>query len=132
MFLKNKKYLPRLLSLFIISLFILPLLTNAALVNCGGGNSQPPCDFKAFISMINGIINWIISIAGIIFAVSFIYGGFLYMTSGDNPGNKSKATKILWSTLKGFVIILISWLIVYTLLTTLTGSSTGTIFKFIK
>ena len=128
--------------------FVLPTMTLAAnaytpLILCGNhpsidnaGKLAGSCSFGDFIDTINRIINWIISIAGVIFTVSCIWGGFLYLTSGDKPANRDKAKDILWNTLKGFVIILISWLIVYTLLNTIipndgTSVYRGSIFKFI-
>jgi hypothetical protein len=131
-FLKNKKFLTSVVSLTLLFILIIPVLTNAALVNCGTTTSNP-CKFTDFIALINGIINWIISIAGVIFAVSFIYGGFLYMTSGEKPANKEKAKSLLWNTLIGFVIILVSWLIVYTILNSLVpaGTEGNSIFKFL-
>jgi hypothetical protein len=98
------------------------------LVPCDGVKVK--CDFNAFVLMINKIISWIIGIAGVIFAITLIYGGFLYMTSGDNPGNKTKATDMMWNTLKGFVIILTAWLIVYTILKTLAPNYPA-LFEFI-
>ena len=100
------------------------------LVPCDGVTYE--CDIDAFIRMINGIIKWIISIAGVIFAISFIYGGFLYLTSQGDEGKKGKAKDVLWSTLKGFVIILVAWVIVYTLLNTLVNKdSLPDVLKFI-
>jgi hypothetical protein len=99
------------------------------LVPCEG-TANDPCNFEEFVRMINMIIKWIISIAGVIFAITLIWGGFLYMKSGDNPGNKSKATGMMWNTLKGFVIILTAWLIVYTILKTL-APNYPSLFEFI-
>ena len=139
----NKKFFASALSFFLLFLFILPFLTQAAdtrLINCGDnptynattGKIEGECDFKDFIKLINDIINWIIGIAGVIFTISAIYGGFLYVTSGVNAGNKEKAKGILGNTLIGFIIILTAWLIVYTLVTMLVNDSIkGTITKFI-
>src|SRR3989339_477969 len=102
---------------------------TTGLVLCGNPD-QPACDFSYAVLMINKIIDWIIGMAGGIFTVSFIYGGFLYMTSGTKLGDKEKAKKILWNTLYGFVIILVSWLIVYTLLNYLVPKDSS-IFQFI-
>ena len=132
-FLNNKKFLAGTLSLFLLLVLILPVLSLAAatgkdaigdgLINCGNtvtnGVFKNPCDFSDFIKLINDIINWIIGLATVIFTISAVYGGFLYTTSGMNPGNKEKAKSILWSTLIGFVIILVAWVVIYTILNTL-------------
>jgi hypothetical protein len=133
----NIKY--ALLFIFSLVAIILPSISFAALVNCGNsvvgtdGVTTIPnsCGFDDAVFMINGTINWIIGLAGVIFTISFVYGGFLYMTSGINPGNKAKAKSLLWNTLLGFVIMLTAWLIVYTLLTYLVPSD-STIFRFIR
>jgi len=134
----NKKNLANITSIFILSIFVVPALSYGAdpLIQCGiadaSGKIANPCGFDDFIGTINRIINWIISIATIIFAISFIYGGFLYTTSAGDTGQQQKARDILWSTLKGFVIILIAWLIIYTILKQLIGSEGQSIFNFIK
>ncbi len=71
--------------------------------------------------------------AGVIFTIMAIYGGFLYMTSGGDSSKKGKAKDILLNTLLGFGIILVSWLIVYTILTYLVKNTGGnqSIFKFL-
>ena len=137
-FLKNKKFLARTVSLLLLFVFLFPVLiyaegspTNAGprLVRCGNAGADGKtvmCTFDDLIALINRIIDWIIGISGTIFAVSLIYGGFLYMTSGDKPGNKEKAINILWNTVKGFVIILVAWLIVQTILKTLATDSAET------
>lgn len=138
---KNRKLFSGAISLLFLFVLLMPVLTHAALVNCSISNTTGiigdnkvggGCDFTDFIQLINDIINWIIGIAGVIFTLMAVYGGFLYMTSGDNPGNKGKAKSILWNTLLGFVIILTAWLIVYTLLNFLVDpSQKGSVFKFI-
>ena len=137
----NKKFLAGIVSFFLLFVLIIPVLANAALIDCNIATTTPtaanpsgfvkPCDFNTFVETINRIINWIISIAGVIFTISAIYGGFLYMTSGTSLGDKEKAKSILWSTLIGFVIILCAWLIVYTILRYLVGESSD-VLRFLK
>jgi hypothetical protein len=114
----GKKFLAGLATSVFLTVIIFPFIIHAQvytpLITCDGSAAKP-CNFAAFILTINRIINWIISIALVIFTISAIWGGFLYMTSGAKPGNKEKAKSILWSTLSGFVIILVAWLIVYTI-----------------
>lgn len=105
------------------------------LVTCGDPG-QFPCDFNAFILMLNNIIDWIIGISVIIATISFIWGGFLWLTSGAKPANKDKAKDILLNTLWGFLLILTAWLIIYTILTYLTPANIegkpNSIFQFLK
>jgi hypothetical protein len=131
----NKKSLVSILSLLLLFVLFLPFISSAAnaytpLITCDGSTAKP-CNFDAFIGTVNRIINWIISMAGVIFTISLIYGGFLYITSGGDSGKKSKANGILWNTLIGFVIILASWLIVYTVIKALAADTSG-IMRFLK
>ena len=123
----SKKILAGAVPLLVLFILVVPFFTSAKLVTCDG----PDCDFDKFIEMINGIINWIIGIATVIFTISAVWGGFLYVTSGMNPGNKEKAKGILWNTLIGFVIILVGWVIVYTILYALVPEN-STVFNFLK
>lgn len=132
---KNKKIITIIFSFtlllpsFVLAQMSASTIPDTGLVPCGNPG-QPSCDFTMFVFMVNNIIQWIISIAGVIFTISTIYGGFLYVTSGENPGNKAKAKSILWSTVIGFVIILVSWLIVYTILINLVPNNSS-VFQFI-
>jgi len=143
-FLLNKKILASFASLALLLVLVSPVLVGAAnvddgiekgLVRCGNtminGVLKNPCDFTDFVALINGIINWIIGIAGVIFTISAVYGGFLYMASGTSLGDKERAKKILTSTLWGFVIMLCAWLIVYTLLRYLVGEKSD-VLQFLK
>lgn len=141
MILNNKKFLPALVSVLVFFAFVLPILSLAdGLVPCGDapvvtdGKITGGCDVNSFITLINNIINWIIGIAGVIFTITAIYAGFLYMTSGDDSGKKGKARDMLVNTLVGFVIILVSWLIVYTIIKNVVPDTDeqNLIMKFIK
>lgn len=140
-----------LIPILLLVVLFLPTFSQAALINCGNttfdsdledptnslsnkATIDNPCDFKDFVETLNGIINWIISIAGIIFTLTLVYAGFLYMLSGDNPGKKTEAVDMMWNTLKGFLFILTAWLIIYTILNVLIPENSvyrGSIFKFI-
>lgn len=142
----NKKLLAGLLSAFLLIIFILPVFVSAGdpddgvgkgIVRCGNtvkdGKFVNSCDFIDFIALINDIINWIIGMAGVIFTISAIWGGFLYMTSGTSVGSKEKAIKILTTTMYGFILLLVGWLIVYTILDFLVPKEEGanSIFQFL-
>jgi hypothetical protein len=133
---KNKKIISNLLSVFILTIFILPTLVMSQqiqIITCGNSTSTM-CGYADFVGTINNIVDWVIASAGVIFTISAIWGGFLYIFSGTNPSYKAKAKSILWSTIIGFIIVLCSWLIVYTLLGFLVDKGTPSgqsIFKFI-
>jgi hypothetical protein len=129
-----------LISLALLLVFLFPVLSLAnpylPLIQCGHKDASGvmnTCDFNDAVDTINRIINWIISLAGVIFTVSAVWGGFLYLASGTSLGDKERAKKILWNSLLGFVIILSAWLIIFTLLNALVAKNApgDSIFRFI-
>jgi hypothetical protein len=119
---------------FVLLIILLPFISNADLITCGGPTTgEKACDFNSFVGTLNGIIDFIIKTSFVIFTLTFIWGGFLYVTSGVKPGNKDKAKTVLWSTFSGFIIMILAWLIVHTILVYLVDDGAGyeSIFKFI-
>ena len=55
------------------------------------------------------IINWALTLLGLICLVLILYGGFLWMTAGGNEERVGKAKKILGGAIIGLVIILASY-----------------------
>lgn len=79
-----------------------------------------PCDFKGLMMQLQHIIN-IAMVAGIILAIiGLTYAGFLYITG--IPKNITKAHDIFPALIKGFIIMLSAWFIVYQIIEWLTGS----------
>jgi len=78
------------------------------------------CDFDAIISMINHAINYFtIFLATPLFAIIIVYAGGLYISAVGDPGNVTKAKKIIKNSLIGYVIVLVSWLVIKTILVSL-------------
>lgn len=126
------------ISVIIFSLFLLntfskayaqetpPRLDYSGLVKCDGvvndeknadGTLKEPyrqtlCNFATLIDTITKLINWLFLITVPIVTVLFAYAGLLYLT-GSQP-NIGKAKAIFLSVAKGFIIMLIAWLAVYT------------------
>lgn len=61
--------------------------------------------------IVAGIINIFLSLLGIIALGLFVYGGFLYMTSGGAPERVDRAKQLMINATIGLVIILSSWAI---------------------
>lgn len=70
------------------------------------------CTFTDFIDFIIGIIDFLIRIGVPIAIILFSYAGFLYLTSGAKPAQRSQANNIFVSVFVGFVIMLSAWLMV--------------------
>lgn len=77
------------------------------------------CGYNDLIFGIQNIITWLIGIATSLGAILFAYAGFLYLTAGSDQNKVSRAKSIFRYVIKGFIIILLAWLIVYTILSVL-------------
>ena len=111
----------KLISLFIISLFIVPFLAlnqASATVNDlgvgfvdgteGGGNAIVLGD-RDPRSMATQIINTALTILGVLSVVIILLGGFKWMTAAGNEDKVNSAKKILGAGIIGLVIILAAW-----------------------
>ncbi|MBI5126475.1 MAG: hypothetical protein HZA80_01800 [Candidatus Taylorbacteria bacterium] len=98
-----------------------------SLVQCDGVVSKPgevKCDFSALIKQVQFLISWMFRI-GVTLAVGlFAYAGILFMST--DPKNITKAREIFPNIVKGFVIMLLAWLIVRTILLWLAAPGFGT------
>jgi hypothetical protein len=104
-----------------IGVFALPILASAAgLVPCGG-RGEPECGLEHLIGLGNNIITFLIGLATLVAVILLAIGGFKLVISQGNPGAMEDAKKRIWNVLIGFLIILLAWLVVETILTLLTG-----------
>jgi hypothetical protein len=85
----------------------------------------PACDFGTLILLINNIIYDLIFISSLLATAAFAYAGFKLLTSGGDEGALKDAKKIFTTTLKGFLWILVAWLLVYTITNGLLGANSG-------
>ena len=93
------------------------------LVPCSGTDCTT-CDV---ISLGNNVVQWLIGILFVIFALLAAYAGFELVTSGGNPAAKTSAKKKLTNAIIGFIIVLAAWLIVDTFMRTLLSGTGGKI-----
>ena len=93
------------------------------IVKCDG--TDIPCDFNAFIGLGNSIIKFLIEIGAFLGAISFAWAGWLYVTSGGNPGTIDKAKDIFWKVIVGFILMLAAWLIIKLVIASLGYKGTG-------
>jgi len=102
----------------ILFLFFAPFLVFAEDTGASGGfvyecSGKPgECDFNDLIGAVQKAVTW-----GSTFAIAFsvvviAYAGFMYMTSGANPGQRTKANEMLKKVAIGISLILAAWLIV--------------------
>ncbi|QSH39631.1 hypothetical protein JXR01_01290 [Candidatus Kaiserbacteria bacterium] len=100
------------------ALLIVPLGVFAqGIVPCNG----PDCDWGSLVTLGQNILNLIVSIAVISSAVMFAYAGWLFFSDTGNASNVEKGKKIFGAVVIGLIIVLVAWLVVNTILVTLTG-----------
>lgn len=93
-------------------------LDYSGLVQCDGvinpdeKGRQRICDFNALLNTVKYIINWLFIISIPIATVAFAYGGLLYLSGSQ--GKISTAKSIFTSVATGFIIMLIAWVAVVT------------------
>lgn len=111
-------------------LLLVPAFAGAAplpdrIVPCDGVG-QRPCTCADLTTVAQNIINTSIFVAVFLSAILFAWAGWK-MISGKSTGTSediSGAKEILWNVIVGLVIIIAAWLIVDTIVKTLTASGT--------
>ncbi len=118
-----------LLTLFLLIFTILPVISSAqsGLVPCGT-ESYPkghekeyqlvnPCGYAHIFDLINGVVNFLLMVIALpLAAIMFAYAGFLFMFSGVQPEQRTKAKKIFGNVALGFILAIAAWLIIHTIL----------------
>ena len=111
-------------------MLIMPIVSFAqtgwtGLVPCSNtpatdGTIPEPCDFNAFLALINTVIHFILFYMAVpIAAIMFFYAGYLMVTSGGSSESKTKAKSIFSNTVLGLVFAAGAWLIIMTILSIL-------------
>lgn len=116
--------------LAILTIVVIPLFTSAqSIVPCGNladpntGVVSNPCTFNDFIITVGRIVNGIIIIISAWAAVSFMYAGYAYLTSGGNQEKVSYAKGIFWKVFLGYIIILGAWAFIHMIEITLMANT---------
>ena len=119
-----KKVAKILIFLLIFAILTMPLLSLAAepLVQCGtqvdaNGKVTNPCGFTDFLSLVNRVITFVLfDLALPIAAIMFAWAGFLMVTAGGSTERVGKAKRIFTNVAIGFIIAVIAFLVVRTIL----------------
>jgi hypothetical protein len=88
------------------------------IVQCGG-EGEEMCDACDAFSLISRGLVYLISLIGIILTVVIMWSGIKIATSAGNMSAVSEAKNLLWNAIIGFVIILVAWLAIDTVMKTL-------------
>ncbi|OGI94941.1 hypothetical protein A2917_01920 [Candidatus Nomurabacteria bacterium RIFCSPLOWO2_01_FULL_42_17] len=103
----------------------IPEVSNTGLVPCNNtpavdGTIAQPCDFNAFMNLINIVIKFILfSLVLPIAAIMFFYAGLKMVTSGGSAEARGKAKSIFTNAVLGLAIAVGAWLIIRTILSIL-------------
>ena len=109
--------------------YSLAALDYSRLVKCDGvvtegeDSRQNPCDFAALIDMVNSTINWLFLITIPVVTVLFAWSGLLYMSGKE--ANIKKARAMFTAVGIGFIIMLVAWAGVYTLVSWFAEEDSG-------
>lgn len=86
---------------------------GSGLVPCDGTD----CRFEHIGIMINRIIKYIVYyIYPVVFTISLVWAGILFLTAAGKEGQVTKAKKIIQVLIYGLIIMLMAWLVIYNLL----------------
>jgi len=124
--------------LFAAFLFVAPLAAHASGIPYFGpivptDASACAAGWGAVITVVNNIIAVALTIAIVFIAPLFIaWAGFLYLTSGASPGNRSKANAVLTNAIVGIVVALAGWIIVDAVMAALYNGSAGAWYQIIN
>jgi hypothetical protein len=122
----------KLISLFVLSLFVLPFLTvQPVLASDPFGNNFVKNDNEGIVlgdddprTIAATVINVVLTLLSIIAVVIVLLGGFKWMTAAGNEEKVADAKKLLGAGVIGLAIILAAWGIASFALNKL-GSATG-------
>lgn len=92
--------------------------------NCQGARAAWDCGVCDLATMAQNVLNMGIFVAVFLSAILFAWAGWKYLTAGGGEGI-TQARSIFTNVLVGLIIILAGWLIVDTLIKTLTGDKLG-------
>jgi hypothetical protein len=85
-----------------------------------GGHYVVSCDWDAFMTLINNVINFLLfTLATPLAALAICYAGFLLLTGGGNEHKRTQAKHIIINVIVGYLIGLAAWIVVKTILVTL-------------
>jgi len=115
-----KKYFNKRAPLIVFVFFSVPLLVGAGVVPACAGST---CHFSDLVQLVKKVLDYILAITAPIAAIMFAYAGFLYLTSQDNPGKRTKANSIFVNVGIGIFFVVGAWLIVKAVLVGLKADS---------
>ena len=77
----------------------LAVKTGGELINCANESCVNPN------TMITSLVNWFITISGVVSAIFLVYGGISYITSAGDANKAEKGKKMITYSLIGLIIV---------------------------
>lgn len=74
--------------------------------------TTPPSKFTDISSVIGGVIDWILILAGGLAIIAVVYSGIMYITAGGDAAKAEKAKNNLVWAIIGVVIITLAYAII--------------------
>lgn len=91
----------------------------ATIIPCGNsnysglnGDKTNPCTFQDLLTFVKNFINFALIIMVAIATLAILYAGFLYLTSGAAPEQRSQAKGMFWKIGEAFFWVVIAYLLV--------------------
>jgi hypothetical protein len=73
------------------------------------------CGYGHLVTLVKNLMYDLVLLTTLFAVIGFIYAGFILLTSGGNKGKYDDAKRMLQMVGKGFLWILVAWLLVYTI-----------------
>lgn len=84
---------------------------GAGLVPCGGPDEEP-CQMCHVADLVNGGVDWLVTVLTLLLTLVIAYAGFLLVTSAGNTSAMEKAKSMFTNSIIGFAIVLAAWLLI--------------------
>ena len=87
------------------------------------GQLTDPCKWSQLLLLIDNVFQYLVIIAVPIATIAIVYAGIILITQPANEGKRTEAKDILWTAVLGLIAVLAAYLVVKTLLNTLTSDA---------
>ena len=107
-----------LINLFVLTILVVPSFVfsqggaSGLTYECFSGGVYGNCTFADLVAAVQNFTNRLTVLVLAFTVVPIAYAGWLYMISGGNAGNRTKANKMLQNVAIGIFFMLAAWLIV--------------------
>lgn len=89
----------------------------------GSGSLAGSTDLMGLVTI---VLKALLFLSGIVAVIAIIIGGYLYMTSGGNEEAAEKGKKVLLNAIFGLILVILAYVIVSVITTSLTGNIANT------